>query len=52
VSLLDLEEFGKLGKKYKILTAVDSTFASPYNQKPINYGIDLVLHSATKYLGG
>ena len=52
VSLLDLEAFGSLGKRFKLITAVDSTFASPYNQKPLQLGIDIAIHSATKYLGG
>jgi len=52
MSLLDLEEFGKLGKEKNILTVVDSTFASPYNQTPLTYGIDIVIHSCTKYMNG
>jgi len=52
MSLLDLEALGNIGKKHSIVTAVDSTFASPYNQKPLSLGIDIVIHSATKYLGG
>ena len=42
-------EWQKLAKKEKILTVCDNTFASPFNQKPINDGIDIVIHSATKY---
>ncbi|MCY3410250.1 MAG: PLP-dependent transferase [Candidatus Heimdallarchaeota archaeon] len=41
-----------LGKKHNILTAVDSTFMSPINQRPIEMGVDIVLHSVTKYLNG
>jgi len=55
LSITDLEQFGKLGESLRstgLVTMVDSTFASPYLQKPIKYGIDLVIHSATKYLGG
>ncbi|PFX20326.1 Cystathionine gamma-synthase [Stylophora pistillata] len=48
----DLEEFGKLGKELGIITMCDSTFASSFNQKPIQKGIDVVIHSCTKYLGG
>ncbi len=48
-SLKDLSEFGK---SHKILTVVDNTFMSPYFQKPLEYGIDLVVHSTTKYLNG
>jgi len=41
-----------LAANYEIVTVTDNTFASPYNQKPLSLGIDVVLHSATKYLGG
>ena len=43
--LTDLEEFAKLGKSLGIITMVDSTFASPFNQTPIKQGIDVVIHS-------
>ncbi|CAD5124436.1 DgyrCDS12719 [Dimorphilus gyrociliatus] len=52
MSILDLIEFAALGKKRGILTVVDATFGSPVLFKPLNYGIDIVLHSATKYIGG
>ncbi|XP_052061814.1 L-methionine gamma-lyase-like [Mytilus californianus] len=52
MAILDLEEFGKLGKSRNILTMVDNTFASPYLQPVIKYGIDISMHSCTKYLGG
>lgn len=52
VQVQDLEAFGKLGKKHDVITIVDSTLASPYLQKPLQYGIDVVVHSGTKYLGG
>lgn len=45
MTLTDLEEFGKLGKSLGIITMVDSTFASPFNQKPIKHGLDIVIHS-------
>jgi cystathionine gamma-synthase len=48
----DLEDFARIGSEYDIKTVVDATFASPINQKPLSFGIDLVVHSATKYLGG
>ena len=41
-----------IAKKHKIKTVVDSTFATPINQRPLEYGVDFVVHSATKYLGG
>lgn len=50
--LTDLEMVANLAKKHHILSMVDNTFASPINQNPINWGIDLVMHSGTKYLGG
>ena len=50
--VVDVEELAKLGKEKGILTVVDSTFATPLNFRPLDYGIDLVIHSATKYLGG
>jgi cystathionine beta-lyase/cystathionine gamma-synthase len=52
MSIIDIEELGNIGKSNSIITMIDSTFASPYNQNPINMGIDVVIHSATKYLGG
>ncbi|MHA2089365.1 MAG: trans-sulfuration enzyme family protein [Candidatus Kariarchaeaceae archaeon] len=52
MSILDLAEFGRVAKENSVLTMVDSTFGSPYNQQPIGQGVDVVLHSATKYLGG
>jgi len=48
----DLQYIADLGKKNKITTMVDNTFASPINQTPTEFGIDIVIHSATKYLGG
>jgi len=48
----DIEEIAKISKKHNILLCVDNTFASPILQKPLNLGADIVLHSATKYIGG
>ena len=50
--LTDLKAVAALGKAHGITTIVDNTFATPINQRPIQYGIDVVVHSATKYLGG
>ncbi len=50
--LTDLKAIADLGKQHGILTVCDNTFATPINQNPLNFGIDLVFHSATKYLGG
>lgn len=52
LKLVDVSKIAKLGKKNEITVVVDSTFASPYNLKPIQFGVDIVVHSATKYLGG
>lgn len=49
---VDLEAIAVLGKEHKVLTIVDSTFATPINQRPLSLGIDAVIHSATKYLNG
>jgi cystathionine gamma-synthase len=49
---VDLQRFGELCRAHRIKSAVDATFATPINCRPIDLGIDLVLHSATKYLGG
>ena len=50
--IVDLERFGEIGRRHRIKTIIDATFATPFNQRPLEFGIDLVLHSATKYLGG
>ncbi len=50
--VLDLERVAEIGKRHTVKTLIDATFATPINQRPIEYGIDLVLHSATKYLAG
>ena len=52
MKLADIAEIAKITKKHHILFAVDNTFATPYLQKPLNLGADIVMHSATKYLGG
>ncbi|GAA4278017.1 trans-sulfuration enzyme family protein [Aquimarina mytili] len=52
LTITDIQAIGDLGKKKDIITMIDNTFASPVNQNPIALGIDVVLHSATKYLGG
>jgi cystathionine gamma-synthase len=50
--IVDLERFASIGKRHRVKTAIDATFATPFNQRPLEFGIDIVLHSATKYLGG
>ncbi|SMP17375.1 methionine-gamma-lyase [Laceyella tengchongensis] len=52
MELIDLEMVGRVGKELGIITIVDNTFMSPYLQRPIEWGCDLVIHSATKYIGG
>ncbi len=52
LKIADLEKIANFAKEKKILSVCDNTFASTYIQKPLNFGIDVVLHSATKYLGG
>ena len=50
--VLDLEKLVVIAKKYQLKTVIDSTFATPINQRPLEFGVDFVIHSATKYLGG
>jgi cystathionine gamma-synthase len=52
LSIIDLERFAALGKRHGVETLIDATLATPYNLQPLAAGIDYVLHSATKYLGG
>lgn len=52
LNIFDLVKLKKIAKKHGVLTLIDSTFSTPYNQKPLEFGVDLVLHSCTKYLGG
>lgn len=52
LSIMDLERFVAIGKKHGVETMIDATLATPYNVRPIEYGVDYVMHSATKYLGG
>ncbi len=52
MKLADIAEISKITKEHKIWLAVDNTFATPYLQKPLDLGADIVMHSATKYLGG
>jgi O-succinylhomoserine sulfhydrylase len=52
VDILDLELLGKIAKKHNLIYIVDNCFATPYLQKPIKFGADLVIHSATKLIDG
>ena len=51
-NLVDIEELAKIAHKHNIPLVVDSTFATPYLIRPIEYGADIVVHSATKFIGG
>jgi cystathionine gamma-synthase len=50
--VMDLAGLARLGRERGIITAIDSTFATPINMRPLEHGLDLVIHSATKYLAG
>ena len=52
MNIIDIKTISKIAKKHAILLAVDNTFATPYLQQPLDLGADIVMHSATKYLGG
>ncbi|MBI4553859.1 MAG: aminotransferase class I/II-fold pyridoxal phosphate-dependent enzyme [Candidatus Latescibacteria bacterium] len=52
LNVLDLERLVRIARAHRVKVLIDGTFATPYNQQPLSYGIDLVIHSATKYLGG
>jgi len=52
LSITDIKEVALIAKKHNILTIVDNTFMTPYLQRPIELGVDIVVHSGTKYLGG
>jgi cystathionine gamma-synthase len=52
LSVVDIERFADIGRRKGVLTLIDATLCTPYNLKPLEAGVDFVLHSATKYLGG
>jgi cystathionine beta-lyase len=52
LEITDIASVTQFAKENKVLTMADNTFASPINQRPIEHGVDIVIHSATKYLGG
>jgi cystathionine beta-lyase len=52
LKITDIQGVAKLARKHELITVIDSTFASPVNQTPHKLGIDVIIHSATKYLGG
>jgi len=52
LKITDIASVAQIAKKHNLITIVDNTFATPYNQNPLTLGVDIVVHSATKYLGG
>jgi len=52
LAVVDIEKIAQFARKENITTIIDNTFASPVNQTPLDFGIDIVVHSGTKYLGG
>lgn len=52
LNIFDLDRLREIASRHKVLTLIDSTFATPVNQRPLEFGVDLVLHSCTKYLAG
>ncbi|HEY3782680.1 MAG TPA: PLP-dependent aspartate aminotransferase family protein [Fimbriimonadaceae bacterium] len=52
LKVIDLEATAAWGRKHGLITAADNTFASPWTQRPLEHGVDIVVHSATKYLNG
>jgi cystathionine gamma-synthase len=50
--VVDLEQLAEIARRRRVKTIIDATFATPVNQKPLDFGVDLVIHSATKYLSG
>ena len=52
LNITDLKAVADLSKKHGLISMIDNTFASPVNQNPVDFGIDVVIHSATKYMGG
>jgi len=52
LNIFDLVRLKKIARRHGVLTVIDSTFATPMNQRPLEWGVDLVIHSCTKYMGG
>ncbi len=52
MDVLDIKKIGEYCRKKGIILVVDATFASPYNQTPVDFGADIIIHSGTKYIGG
>ena len=52
MEMLDIEEIVRIAKKYNVLTMTDNTWSTPFYHKPLTYGVDISIHSCTKYIGG
>jgi methionine-gamma-lyase len=52
LDMVDFDALATLGEELNVITIIDGTFGSPYNQTPLKHGLDIVIHSATKFLGG
>ncbi|MCX7769697.1 MAG: PLP-dependent aspartate aminotransferase family protein [Proteobacteria bacterium] len=52
LKIIDLKSVSEIAKKHNLLTIIDNTFMTPYLQRPLEFGFDIVIHSATKFLGG
>lgn len=52
LNIFDLERLREIARRHNVLTMIDATFSTPYNQRPLEWGVDLELHSCTKYLAG
>lgn len=52
LKVMNIEKIVEIGKRHKVTIVMDNTFATPFNQKPLNLGVDIEVHSGTKYLGG
>jgi len=52
LNIFDLQRLRDIARRHKVMTMIDATFSTPFNQRPLEWGVDLELHSCTKYLGG
>jgi cystathionine gamma-synthase len=52
LNIFDLQRLRDIARRHKLMTMIDATFSTPFNQRPLEWGVDLELHSCTKYLGG
>ena len=52
LNIVDIKSLSSISKKYNLIFVVDNTFATPFLQKPLDFGADIVMHSLTKFAGG